>query len=85
MACVVFGSAQQQTPHEKAPQPPTDQDRVRRRDRAGAESGARADVGRHPARRAPDHHVLHRQDHQVSHASGSLVVCFSCQKISCEL
>lgn len=60
------GSTQQQTPHEKAPQSPTHQDRVRRRDRAGTESGARADVGRHPARRAADYHVLHRQDHQVS-------------------
>lgn len=59
------GSPQQQTPDEKAPQPPTHQDWVRRRDHAGAQSGARADVGRHPAGRAADHHVLHRQDHQV--------------------
>lgn len=84
------GSPQQQTPDEKAPQPPTHQDWVRRRDHAGAQSGARADVGRHPAGRAADHHVLHRQDHQVGAAVSFrsrpakmlwfffLFVCFFC-------
>lgn len=63
MCCV--GSTQQQTPHEKAPQPPTDQDRIGRGDGAGAVSGARPDVGRRLTGRAAHHHVLHRQDHQV--------------------
>lgn len=71
MCCV--DSAQQQTPHEKAPQPPADQNRVRRGDGAGAMSGARPDVGRRLTGRAAHHHVMHRQDHQVS-----AVGCYLC-------
>lgn len=63
---VCVGSTQQQAPHEKAPQPPEDQNRVGRGDGAGAVPGARPDVGRRLTGRAAHHHVLHRQDHQVS-------------------
>lgn len=60
IARVVFsGSSQRQAPHEEAPQPPTDQDRVRRGDGARAVPGARADVGRRLAGGAAHHHVLH--------------------------
>ena len=64
MCCV--RSTQQQTPHEKAPQPLTDKNRVWRGNGAGAVSGARPDLGRCPAGWAAHHHVLHWQDHQVS-------------------
>lgn len=77
------GSTQQQTPHEKAPQSPTDQDRVRWRDRARTESGACADVGRHPARGAADYNVLHRQDHQVSAGMWFCKLVFHSSSVGC--
>lgn len=64
MRCV--GSTQQQTPHEKAPQPSEDQNRVRGGDGTCAMPGARPDLGRRLTGRAAHHHVLHGQDHQVS-------------------
>ena len=70
MCCV--GSTQQQTPHEKAPQPPSDQNRVRRGDGARAMPGTRPDVGRRLTGGAAHHHVLYRQDHQVSAARSCL-------------
>lgn len=74
MCCV--GSTQQPTPHEKAPQPPANQNRVRRGDSAGAMPGACPDVGWHLTGRAAYHHVLHRQDHQVSPVRSYLLVLY---------
>lgn len=72
-------STQQQTPHEKTPQPLKDQNRVGRGDGACTVSRARADVGWHPTGRAGHHHVLHWQDHQVS--AGRFLCLFSIKEI----
>lgn len=59
-------SKQQQAPGQEIPGAPAHEDRVGGGDGACARPGHSADLGWRPAGRAAGHHVLHRQDRQVT-------------------
>jgi hypothetical protein len=60
-----FPSEQQQTHRQEVPRAPAHQDWVRGGDSPCPGPQLSTDMGRHPARGAASHNVLHRQDRQV--------------------